>query len=202
VAIEQAMKGVGMKLNLGCGSRKEPGFLNVDKFQTSATDVVFDLEKTPWPWPNDSIEEVRFIHSLEHMGQTTDGFLTIVKEVYRICRDGAKVIIHVPHPRHDNYLGDPTHVRPITPQMLTLFNRQLNNQWVAEKISAATPLGIYIDVDFFIQGVSNVLDNRYYNLHSEGRLSSSEIADLVRERNNVISECHIEWIARKPSDTR
>ena len=191
-----------MKLNLGCGSKKEPGFLNVDKFQTSATDVVFDLEITPWPWASDSVNEIRFIHSLEHMGQATDGFLAIVKEVYRICRDGAKVIIHVPHPRHDNYLGDPTHVRPITPQMLTLFNKQLNSQWVAGGVSAATPLGIYIDVDFFIQSVMNVLEEKYFNLHSEGKMSSAELEDLAREKNNVISECHIEWIARKSSESQ
>src|ERR1051325_5898267 len=101
-----------MKLNLGCGSKALEGFVNVDKYRTDATDLVLDLETTPWPWPSDCAEEVRFIHSLEHMGHDTEVCLGIMRELYRVCADGAKIVIHAPHPRCDDYLGDPTHVRP------------------------------------------------------------------------------------------
>lgn len=74
-----------MKLNLGCGSKSIDGFVNVDKYPTITTDMIFDFEKTLLPWKSSTIEEVHFIHSLEHMGQTTECYLSIIKELYRIC---------------------------------------------------------------------------------------------------------------------
>ena len=186
-----------MKLNLGCGSKAIDGFLNVDKYATAITDVVVDLEKTPWPWLSDSVEEIRFIHSLEHMGQDTDTYLNIIRETYRVCADRASVVIHVPHPRHDNYLGDPTHVRPITPQSLTLFDRAKNHEWLAGAVSAATPLALYIGVDFFIAGFTTTLDPVYYEKYVTGQLSEDEINQKARELNNVISDYQITLIVRK-----
>ena len=187
-----------MKLNLGCGSKTIPGFLNVDKYSTATTDLVFDLETTPWPWETNSVDEVRFIHSLEHMGQSTELYLRIIKETYRICANGASVVIHVPHPRHDNYLGDPTHVRPITPQSLGLFDKEKNKEWVAGGVSAATPLALYIGVDFYIAGLTTVLDPIYYQKFEQKTLTLEEINQKARELNNVIAEYHITLIARKP----
>jgi len=187
-----------MKLNLGCGSKTIPGFVNVDKYPTATTDAVVDLESTPWPWPSDSVDEVHFIHSLEHMGRDTDTYLNIFKELYRICANGAVVEIHVPHPRHDNFLGDPTHVRPITPQSLTLFDRKLNDQWTAGGVSAATPLGRYIGVDFTVVGVTTVLDPDYYERYARGEMTLDVIYQKARELNNVVAEFHIKLVVRKP----
>jgi len=187
-----------MKLNLGSGSKTIPGFLNVDKYHTATTNVVFDLETTPWPWKTNSVQEIRFIHSLEHMGRDTDTYLNIIKETYRICANGASVIIHVPHPRHDDFLGDPTHVRPITPQSFTLFNKVQNEEWLAGGVSAATPLALYIGVDFYIASLGTVLDPVYYEKYSKGELTLDEINLKARELNNVIAEYHINLIARKP----
>ena len=36
-------------------------------------------------------------------------------------------LVHVPHPRHDDFLDDPTHVRAITPKLLKLFDRRIND---------------------------------------------------------------------------
>jgi hypothetical protein len=187
-----------MKLNLGCGSKAIDGFVNVDKYATAVTDIICDLEQTPWPWLSNSVTEVRFIHSLEHMGRDTDTYLNIIKETYRVCTDQATVVIHVPHPRHDNYLGDPTHVRPITPQSLTLFDRVKNHEWIAGGISAATPLALYIGVDFSIAGVTTILDPIYYEKYMNGVFSEDEILQKGRELNNVISDYQITLVVRKP----
>src|SRR3954452_15303504 len=104
-----------MKFNMGCGRRKLEGYVNVDAVAASGADQVWDLEQTPWPWADGCAEEIRFIHSLEHMGADTKVFLAIIQETYRIAAPGCRVVIHVPHPRHDHFLGDPTHVRPVTP---------------------------------------------------------------------------------------
>ncbi len=186
-----------MKINMGCGNRRAEGYLNVDKFSNASADLIVDLEKTPWPWETSSVSEVRFIHSLEHMGHDTGTFLGIIKEVYRICANGATVVIHVPHPRHDNYIGDPTHVRPITAQQFLLFDKQLNDHWKQTQSSAATPLGHYLDVDFATKESLVVLDPHYQQQLDSKAMSIQEITKLARDVNNVIAELHITLSVRK-----
>ncbi len=187
-----------MKLNLGCGNKSYEGFINVDKYPTSTSHVVFDLETTPWPWEDNSVEEIRLIHALEHIGRDSDTYLGIIKELYRICKNGAAVVIHVPHPRHDNFLGDPTHVRAITPQSLTLFDRQKCDEWVAGGISAATPLAHYLNVDFYIAELVTVLDPVHHAELTSGAITMEELNRRARDLNNVIAEYHIKLVARKP----
>src|SRR3954467_8023608 len=128
-----------MRFNMGCGHNKLNGWVNVDAFAAAEPDVVWDLETLPWPWPDNCATEVRFIHSLEHMGGDPKVFLAIMSELYRIAAPDGRVVIHVPHPRHDNFLGDPTHVRIITPDTLNLFDRAQNDAW-RQSGSANTPL--------------------------------------------------------------
>lgn len=186
------------KLNLGCGMNHRAGWLNVDNSTASKPDLVWDLEETPWPWPGSSVEAMLFNHSLEHMGQDTKTFLAIVGEIYRVGRDGAVVEINVPHPRHDNFLHDPTHVRAVTPEMLLMFDRRMNERWVAAKASN-TPLGLYIGVDLEMVSATMVLDEPYLSQLRAGALKPDEISSLARQRNNVIAECRIVMRVRKPA---
>ncbi|WP_374471701.1 hypothetical protein [Phenylobacterium sp.] len=185
-----------MKLNMGCGHNRIEEFVNVDAAAECQPDVVWDLEIAPWPWPDDCAEEVRFIHSLEHMGGDPKAFLAIMKELYRICAPGARVVIHAPHPRHDNFISDPTHVRPITPATLQLFDRELNDAWRAARV-ANTPLAHYTDVDFRLAERSAVLAEPYASQLSAGTLSSAEVDLLARERNNIVAEYRLTLVARK-----
>lgn len=190
--------GKTLKLNLGCGSRKMAGFVNVDCVAVCEPDMVVDLEQTPWPWPDDSVDEIKLIHVLEHLGQQTDVFLAIIKEIYRVCRDGARIEIIVPHPRSDTFLGDPTHVRPVTGPMLSLFSQRLNREW-AEMGAANTPLGIILSVDFEIESHVHTLDADWQARLSSGQVSEAEVAQAARQYNNVISQSTIVWRARKPA---
>jgi SAM-dependent methyltransferase len=174
-----------MKLNLGCGQHKLPGFVNVDRF--GAPDLKHDLEAFPWPWPDSSVDEVVLQHVLEHLGQTPDTFIGVMKELYRVCKPGALVKIAVPHPRHDNFLGDPTHVRAITADVLCLFSQALNREW--EKTGAAnTPLGLYNGVDFELVEHYYAFDERIDAERAAGRLDDAALQVLVRERNNIVRE--------------
>ena len=111
-----------LKLNLGCGSKKLDGYLNVDKF--GEPDMVFDLETFPWPWEDSSVSKILLSHVLEHLGQDTDIYLNIIKELYRVCKNNAEILVIVPHPRHDTFMTDPTHVRPITVDGLIMFSKK------------------------------------------------------------------------------
>ena len=161
-----------MKLNLGSGQDYREDYINVDKYAKSA-DVICDLEVLPWPWETNSINEVVLRHVLEHLGQNTDLFLSIMKELYRVCAPGASVIIDVPYPLHPDYLGDPTHCRPITAEALWLFNRGFTDQLIANK-AIGTPLATYLDVDFVM-----VEHNQFKD--SVGNLQASQFVLKVRK---------------------
>jgi hypothetical protein len=187
-----------MKLNLGCGMNKLEGWLNVDSVAACKPDQLWDLETTPWPWPESSVQEMLFNHSLEHMGQDTKTFLAIMSEVYRVGRHGAALAINVPHPRHDNFLFDPTHVRAVTPEMLMMFDKQKNAEWICAG-AANTPLGVYLGIDLEMVAATMVPDEPYLGQLRTGALKLDEINRLARERNNVIVECRLELRVRKPA---
>jgi predicted SAM-dependent methyltransferase len=95
-----------MKLNLGCGSDLRPGYLNVDFLGPKYIpfDMGFqltDLSKLPWPWEDESIEEILMLDFLEHFpyAQTEK----ILQEVWRILIPGGKVDIQVPDFQHCSY---------------------------------------------------------------------------------------------------
>ena len=67
-----------MKLNLGCGSKILNGYTNVDKFDYYKPNIVHDLEKFPYPFDENSVEEIILSHVLEHIGQDPDIFNGII----------------------------------------------------------------------------------------------------------------------------
>ena len=181
-----SMKNQELKLNLGCGNRKLEGFINVDQSETCHPDEVFNLETFPWPWEDNSVTEIKLIHVLEHLGQQTSVFLSIMKEMYRVCRDGATIKIVVPHPRHDDFLGDPTHVRAITSATLALFNQRLNHEWKALG-APNTPLAIICGVDFEIELFNYTLAPQW----QEKKTTSEEELDFaILHFNNVVQSLH------------
>jgi hypothetical protein len=186
---------MGLKLNLGSGQNPLPGYVNVDKF--GEPDLRCDLEVFPWPWPDSSVSEVVMRHVLEHLGASPDLFIGIMKELYRVCEPGARIRITVPHPRHDDFLGDPTHVRPITPEMLSLFSRRENLRW-KEIHAANSPLALYHGVDFEVVSREYALDQHYAGDFQQGRIKPEELQELLRMRNNVASEIAITLQAIKP----
>src|SRR5450631_3827069 len=136
-----------MKINLGCGSDYRPGWLNVDQFDNRSPDLVVNIDQPPWPMESNYADHILLKHVLEHVGKDSETFLAIIKELYRICKPDATIEIHVSHPRHNDFLGDPTHVRPVLPEMFTYFDLAAVEQWQATGLPG-TPLAIYLEVDF------------------------------------------------------
>lgn len=185
-----------MKLNMGCGYNKLQGWVNVDLSPACSPDVVCDLESLPWPWPNDSVDRVLFNHSLEHLGQNPRTFLGMMQELYRVCQHGAEIEINAPHPRHDDFIGDPTHVRIITPELLALFDREQCDAW--QRVGAAnSPFAHYLNVDFAVVRSQWALAEPYATQYREGLLSDDDVAQMVRKFNNVAQEYQIVIVVRK-----
>ena len=181
-----------MKLNLGCGSVILKDFVNVDKFDFYKPNIVHDLEVFPYPFKDNSVDEIILSHVLEHIGQIPDVFNEIIKELYRICRNGSLINIIVPHPRHDDFISDPTHVRPITLRSLSMYDQKLNKIW-EEKNASNTPLGLIHNVNFQILSVNYVLDQRYQKLLNEKKIKEDDLKEYSEKYNNVIKEINLKW---------
>lgn len=150
-----------------------------------------DLENIPWPFDDSCAEEVVLSHTLEHLGESRDDYLAIIKELYRVCKAGARVRIAVPHPRHDDFLQDPTHVRPILPAQFSLFSKRLNREWQEEGF-ANTPLAIYLDVDFEVEAVELMPDEPWLSRLRDGDITSDALAEMVSHQNNIVREIQID----------
>lgn len=180
-----------MRLNLGCGYNRRPGYVNVDHDPICEPDLVCNLESFPWPFETNSVSEVVLCHVLEHLGQTTSSYLNIIKELYRICEPGAAIVIDVPHPRHDSYLCDPTHVRPIIAESFQLFSKAKNEEWIQNKKSNTT-LALQLDVDFEITRVNYQLEDRWTQKMASGEISNTQIQEIIDSQMNVVKQTTIE----------
>jgi hypothetical protein len=179
------------KINIGGGYKRYDGFLNLDMDHHTNPDFIVNLEKDLLPFDDSTVDEVKAHHILEHLGE---GFFHLMKELYRICKDGAIIDIVVPHHRHDIFLADPTHRRPILIEGLRLFSKKYNYDHI-EKHGSSSGLGIAFDVDFEIVQTGYTLDPFY-----EDYVKNTEV-DIVIEKerscNNFIQETKIKLMVVK-----
>jgi hypothetical protein len=110
-----------VKLDLACGDRKQEGFFGVDKYKTKSTDKVMDVLKFPWPWADNSVDEVYCSHFFEHIpGLIRPKFM---EELYRVLKKGAKVTVIVPYGGSNRAVQDFTHAwPPVVAESFLYFN--------------------------------------------------------------------------------
>ena len=94
------------RLDLGCGTSKRNGFTGVDSLSLPGVDIVHNLNTYPYPFEENSIDEIWMDNVLEHIPNS----LNVIKEIYRISKNGATVNIGVPYFRSFYATIDPTHV--------------------------------------------------------------------------------------------
>lgn len=108
-----------MKLNLGCGNKKKAGFIGVDSFNCEAVNVIADLTNT-LPFEDSSIDEIWMDNVIEHIQDIP----CLMKEVQRICRNGALVTIFTPHFASADSWRDPTHVHHLSYFSMNHFEKK------------------------------------------------------------------------------
>lgn len=171
-----------MKLNLGCGYNKVEGYINVDSDPLCEPDQVVDLETT-LPWSDNSVDEIVLNHVLEHLGQDTKTYLRMWQEFYRVLKDGALILISVPHHRHDNFYHDPTHVRVVTPVGIDMFNQRRNYEAIKSGNQEST-MGLKLGIDIAVTDVRYDLAPWY-----QQQLTDTGQALNVEEMNKFNNAC-------------
>jgi len=107
-----------LRLNLGCGSKKLEGYMNIDGNPKAKPNLLLDVTKG-LPFKDNSVEEIRASHLLEHL--EGEAFFNLMKEAYRVLRKGGVFIITVPHYRSPNAYCNPFHVRVFAEEVFLLF---------------------------------------------------------------------------------
>ena len=92
-------------LDVGCGIKKYPGSVGIDRNQDTAADIFWDLDQFPYPLPDSSFDQVRAIHVIEHIGDV----IKTMEEFHRLLKPGGTAIIETPHYTDFSSFCDPTH---------------------------------------------------------------------------------------------
>ena len=174
-----------MKLNIGSGYVKIPGYLNVDHDPLVAPDFLADLENLSLPIDDNSVDEVIAHHVLEHIGP---GYFSLLQEIYRVCANDAIINIRVPHHRSEIQYSDPTHIRFITREQMLLFSKKFNQHHI-DTYGSSSGFGLKLNIDF------EIVDYKYrpYPKWEERfkTMTNEQIEEVVMDFNNVFHEMHI-----------
>lgn len=92
-------------LDVGCGIRKHPGAIGIDRNPAAKADVICDLDHFPYPFADDSFDRVLAVHVIEHVMDV----VRTVEEFHRLVRAGGTVRIETPHYTDFSSFCDPTH---------------------------------------------------------------------------------------------
>ena len=82
---------MSIRVNVGAGASYIPGFVNVDIAEHA--DVSLDLNTSPLPFEDDSVDLVFSYHTLEHI----DRYLFALGEIHRVLRHGGRFLVGLPY---------------------------------------------------------------------------------------------------------
>jgi hypothetical protein len=126
-----------MKLDLGCGQFLKEGFQGMD-WADYGQAIVWDA-KNGFPLPDNSVCELYTSHFLEHLEPTEYHF--VLHEIWRVCQNGAKITIKVPH--GDTWQGClPCHYNRITEMHFYAIDN-----WLRDPLKEYTDNTNYIQVE-------------------------------------------------------
>lgn len=114
-----------MLLNLGSGTQKIQGFVNLDIDSELNPDIIHDVEK-PLPFESYTFDGGLCSHLLEHVRNLPQ----LQKEIWRITKPAGVWEIRVPFYLSPDAWGDPTHIRAFSHESFT------SGFWLGWKITS------------------------------------------------------------------
>ena len=99
-----------ININLGAADSPMTGFINVDIQDLPGVDVVWDLEKFPWPFPDNCPDLLIASQLVEHINPHGGIFIKFMDEAWRILKIKGQFMIATPYAGSVGYWQDPTHI--------------------------------------------------------------------------------------------
>jgi SAM-dependent methyltransferase len=116
--LPEPMDGKALRiLHLGAGSRKVVGAVTVDINPRLTPDIVWDLNRFPYPLEDSSFDVVVCEHVIEHL----EHVVSVMEEIHRVLRSGGRAWVRVPHFSSLNANTDPTHTRRFSSRSMDYF---------------------------------------------------------------------------------
>lgn len=109
-------------IDLGCGASKPSGFTGLDRFALPGVDIVCDLDRGI-PLLDDSVDYLLASHSLEHLRDLP----ATVAEIYRVCKDRARVTIIAPYEATLLNRANPYHLQVWNEHTARFFTREASS---------------------------------------------------------------------------
>jgi len=124
VSLKQLLKEKqGIRLDIGCGGNKQPGFVGIDYRKLDGVDIVQDLETFPWKALKDeSVLVAVASHVVEHINPAKGIFIDFMNEVWRILKPDGEFAIVTPYAGSHGYFQDPSHVNPCNETTFSYFD--------------------------------------------------------------------------------
>jgi len=104
-------------LHLCCGVNKYEGAVGIDKNSASNADICRDLDQFPYPFEDNEFDTVICINAIEHLKD----IVCVMKELHRICRNGARIFISTSHFSDAGSYIDPTHLHYLSARSFDYF---------------------------------------------------------------------------------
>ncbi len=108
IELEKAINsGERIIIDLGCGPKKKPGRICIDKNDMPNVDIVADLEKGLDFLPDNSVDEIHCRSLFAHISN----FENLMSEIVRVMKKDSRAYVFVPHFSNPYYYSDFTHKR-------------------------------------------------------------------------------------------
>lgn len=96
-----------IRLDVGCGSNKQSGWVGMDIRSCNGVDIIHDVQDFPWPIPNSSCFQILLSHLWEHIEPKYR--IQLMNELWRIVTAGGQLMLSAPHADSVGASQDPTH---------------------------------------------------------------------------------------------
>ena len=173
-----------IRVDLACGDTKKEGYIGVDIIETASTDIVHDLNQYPWPFEDNSVDEIHCSNYIEHIPHDIhnedgrDGLIQFMDEMYRILKPEGSARIVAPHYKHERAYGDPTHIRYIGDWSFLYWSRDWRDE------GSLTHYGIKCNFDMKIS----------YHIDNDLTLRSQDIrAEAFKKEWNAVLDIIVDF---------
>jgi len=156
------------KLNIGCGRDIMDGWINLDLKKGEGVNVVHNLNKFPYPFKDNTFDRIWASQIIEHL-ENPERF---IRELWRISKEGAKIVVGTVHFSSPTVWGDITHKRPYQSDTLNWCNIKYKETTCLSLINSSK--------EFFV--VNSTIHFRYFLKPLKYLVNINRYTQLIYER--------------------